>query len=282
MLDTLTFQGKAAGPKLLVLGAIHGNETCGTHAIGRAIVELRSGIFSLDKGSVTFVPVCNPEAYRQNKRYAETNLNRVIKKWDKPEVYEHKLANEVVAQIDACDILLDLHSYGSGTRPFLFIEHGSPEERALAEAMRLPYWVTGWNALYAGREGLWQGDTCTYAFAQGKLALLVECGLHGDPAAAEVAYRCLRAALAHVGLAAGLPAQVVTPPQVNRLHSLVVKAREGKLLKEWRHLDPVAKGTPVLRYDDGETVAAPVDGVVVMPSPTARVGEEWVYFGVSA
>jgi predicted deacylase len=282
MLDVLTFDSGKPGPVLLVLGSVHGNEKCGTHAIGRAVMELRSGVLSLDRGKLVFVPICNPEAYRRNERYVEANLNRVVRKRDNPTVYEHKLANELAEIIGKADFMLDLHSYTSGVRPFLFVEYDTPEERAFAAAMRIPFWVTGWNALYADQQDLWQGDTCTYAFEQGKLALLVECGQHDDPQAAHVGYRCIRAALAHFGLTAAFDAQETSPPQVNMLHSMHIKKKEGKLLKPWQHLDPISRGTPVLQYDDGEIILSPIDGVVIMPGAATKVGEEWIYFGTIA
>ncbi|MEZ0225224.1 MAG: succinylglutamate desuccinylase/aspartoacylase family protein [Alphaproteobacteria bacterium] len=280
MLDTVVFDSGKKGPSLLILGSVHGNEKCGTHAIGRAIMELRSGIFSLSAGKVIFVPICNPEAYRLNQRYFEVNLNRVVCKHDKPALYEHKIANELTDIIKSADLMLDLHSYSSGVKPFLFVEYGTPEERAFATAMRIPHWVTGWNALYHDKKELWEGDTCTYAFQQGKLALLVECGQHDDPEAAHVGYRCIRRAFAHFGLTEAFDTEVAPAPQICRLHSVHVKRAEGKMVKPWQHLDTVAKGTPVLRYDDGETITSPVDGIVVMPVAQSKIGEEWIFFGV--
>lgn len=282
MLDILTFDSGKPGPTFLVLGSVHGNEKCGTHAIGRAAMELRAGIFSITAGKLVCVPICNPEAYRLNVRYVDANLNRVVKKHDTPVKYEEKIANELVKVIDACDVMLDLHSYTSGVRPFLFIEFDTPEEKAFAAAMHIPYWVTGWGALYADKKDLWQGDTCTYAFEQGKLPLLIECGQHDDPAAAHVGYRSLRAALAHFKLTDSYDAPYAPAPQINKLQSVVIKKKEGRLLKPWQHLDPVSKGTPILEYEDGEVVTSPVDGVVIMPGPKVKIGEEWIYFGVAA
>ena len=54
---SLRYAGRAPGPRLIVLGAVHGNETCGTRAIERVLAELDSGALALAAGSVTFVPV---------------------------------------------------------------------------------------------------------------------------------------------------------------------------------------------------------------------------------
>ena len=44
---SITYAGQRAGPRLIVLGAVHGNETCGTHAIERVARELDSGALRL-------------------------------------------------------------------------------------------------------------------------------------------------------------------------------------------------------------------------------------------
>ena len=68
------FTGLAQGPRLLVLGAVHGNETCGPTAISRVIADCQAGRISIARGEVTFVPVANPRAYRQRTREGDRNL----------------------------------------------------------------------------------------------------------------------------------------------------------------------------------------------------------------
>lgn len=281
MLDVHVIDSEKPGPVFLVLGAIHGNEKCGTHAIARAVMEIRSGIFKLKKGKLVCAPICNPAAYQQDKRYIETNLNRVITKQKKPRLYEEKLALAVTALIDQADVMLDLHSYSSGKRPFLFIDNDTKEQHEFAAALRIPYWVTGWNALYEGQHHtLWSGDTTTYALSKkGRMGLLVECGMHDDPQSAVVGYNCIRAALAYYEMTDPYRMPRIEPPTVSRMKAMLVKEKEGRFLKDWQHLDPVSKGMPILRYDDGEIYSSPVDGVIMMPCKSTPIGEEWVYFG---
>ncbi|MCA3176279.1 MAG: succinylglutamate desuccinylase/aspartoacylase family protein, partial [Burkholderiales bacterium] len=49
--------GLAPGPQVLVLGAVHGNEICGTRAIERVLREIDDGSLKIERGSVTFIPV---------------------------------------------------------------------------------------------------------------------------------------------------------------------------------------------------------------------------------
>lgn len=281
MLKQLTYKSAADGPVFLVTGAVHGNEKCGTAAIGRLIMEIEAGLVTIDKGTLVCVPICNPRAYALHKRQAEANLNRVMIRHNTPALYEHHLANELAEIIDACDVMLDLHSYSSGVRPFLFLDTDTPAHRAYAQALGIPFWITGWDDLYAGAQDLNAGDTMTYAKGAGKLGLLVECGQHEDPAAILHGYRALRHALAHFGLTAPYAAENPATPQINRLTRVVAKDKPGSFTKPWQHLDPVRKGEAVIRYDDGTTLNATEDGVVIMPAPLAEQGSEWIYFGVS-
>lgn len=54
------FLGMQPGPRLLVLGAVHGNEVCGTRAIERILAELESGALAITRGQLTLLPVTNP------------------------------------------------------------------------------------------------------------------------------------------------------------------------------------------------------------------------------
>lgn len=281
MLKTHTIQGAAEGPRFLLTGAVHGNEKCGTAAIGRLLMEIDAGLVTITKGTLITVPICNPRAYEQHTRQAEENLNRVIKRHDTPTAYEHHLANELTALIDDADIMLDLHSYSSGVRPFLFLDNDTPENRAFAQALGIPYWITGWDDLYADQPELNSGDTMSYVKAGGKTGILIECGQHEDPAAILHGYYAIRAALAHFGMTASYTALDQTPPQVNRLTAVITKDRDGSFAKPWQHLDPVKKGDVVINYADGSTLTAPDDGVVIMPAPQANDGSEWIYFGVA-
>lgn len=277
-LVTRTFKGTQDGPRFLAFGAIHGNEKCGTEAIGRLMAELDAGIVTLTAGTLTCVPICNPEAYARDVRFVEQNLNRIITPHAQPTCLEQKRANEVIALIKDCDVFLDMHSYSAGVKPFLFLDKEDDAHRAYASVLGIPEWVAGWNDAYAQMGDLNSGDTVSYAHSQGKTAILIECGIHTDPAGGNVGYRALRAALAHFGLTAPYDYTRITP-SISRLTHITAKNRGGDFVRDWQHLDSVKAGDIVARYDDGENVVAPVDGVVILPARKAMIGSEWIYFG---
>ena len=91
MIEKHEFKGKNDGLSLLVLAAVHGNETAGTQACRRIIDEIERGALALKNGKMTLVPVCNPEAYRRDVRNIDENLNRVMTVHDNPRSYEQIL-----------------------------------------------------------------------------------------------------------------------------------------------------------------------------------------------
>ena len=92
-LQSVHIASHAPGPRLLVTGAVHGNEVCGTLAIRRVLAEIESGALVIRRGSVTFVPVCNPLAFQRGQRAGDRNLNRALEPKPFPADYEDRLAN---------------------------------------------------------------------------------------------------------------------------------------------------------------------------------------------
>ena len=248
-----SFESGRIGPQLLVFGAVHGNETCGTIALARLKLELDLGLLELRCGTLTLVPVCNPLAYVLDRRYVQENLNRIISR--RLPVSSHPegdFAGTLMDLIDGCDVLLDLHSYTSGTAPFVFLDYPSTANTALADAVGIPDRVVGWAELYAGAPGLNAGDTTQYANETGKYGILIECGQHRDPAAIDVAYVSTRRTLAHLGMAEARPgAAAAMTVSTTRVTGIVIRDRPGVFAEPWHHLQSVESGTPLVRYEDG-------------------------------
>ena len=120
-LRTLTYHGLAPGPRLLVLGAVHGNEVCGAKAIATLIEELDAGTLAIQRGTLTLVPVTNPFAYQLGQRTGDRNLNRNMAPSAIPQDFEDRIANVLCPLLDAHDVLLDLHSFHTGGAPFVMI-----------------------------------------------------------------------------------------------------------------------------------------------------------------
>ena len=113
------FAALAPGARLIVTGAVHGNETAGTRGIERIVREIERGEIDIVRGTVSLVPVCNPLAYRHQRRTGERNLNRRLLPTHEPTQYEDRIANVLCPLLAAHQVLLDLHSFRSPGQPFV-------------------------------------------------------------------------------------------------------------------------------------------------------------------
>lgn len=277
MIESWTYQGLEKGPYLLVFGAIHGNETCGPVAITALQHDLKTGALVLKRGKVTFVPVCNPLAYKAGVRYVTHNLNRIFKPHNVPMCEEERYASLLAEMVKDCDFLLDLHSFHTPGVPFVFRDYNDAATVAFSAALGVPHTLTGWPELYADKPALNGGDTVAWAHQCGKVATLVECGVHTDPAALGLARQCMLGAMGYLGLLG----EAFVPPTTGQTvrFERVVTYQGGHLAHTWQNLDAVTAGTVIAIDANGQELRAETDGFVIMPNPTPQTGDEWFYLG---
>lgn len=298
-------EGGSAGPRLIVTGAVHGNETAGTRGIRRVLREIDDGDIEIVRGSVTFVPVCNPLAYNHVRRMGDRNLNRRLQPTATPQDNEDRIAGVLCAWLGEHDVLLDLHSFRSPGEPFVMRgpadNRGALEpfaqataEAALAAHVGVRRVVEGWMPAYA--EGVarrrargqtpgavhedpsYGVGTTEYMRSRGGYGVTLECGQHEDPAAPDVAYFAIRQTLALLGLAdiALVPPQ--RPFECLVLAEVVDRHAEGdRFVKPWTSFDPLAEGETIAVRADGSELRAPRAGYIVFPDVSALPGHEWFY-----
>jgi len=311
--QSVTYQGLLPGPRLIVTGAVHGNETCGTTAIRRVMAELDAGALAIARGAVTFVPVCNPLAFRHGRRAGDRNLNRALAPTAMPSDYEDHVANWLCPLLAAHDGLLDLHSFQASGQPFVMVgprdNSGNLEpfaqaaqEEALVRVLGVQRAVDGWLDTYArgvarrqataastdpdidsaaatpDQQARYGVGTTEYMRAQGGWALTLECGQHHDPQAPAVAWRAIRNTLAQVGLTdqtAPLPEQAI---EALAIHEVVDKQHaDDRFARDWQSFDAVPAGTLIGQRANGQAVHAPGDGWLLFPNARAEARQEWFY-----
>jgi len=270
------------------MGAIHGNEKCGTIAIDRVMQEIDTGHLKIVKGEVTFIPISNPKAYEIDQRYYERNLNRYFVPTENPDCYEAKLANILCPILARCDVHLSIHSYTVGGAPFIFVSPTDKREHDFATALGPHTLLTGWTEAYAatGRKAVAMDEnegvgTVEWARRCGAIGVDIECGQHKDPLAPGIAYDAIRNALRYLEII-GEPKQEIKAPEKTQLVTMsrvYYRDDAGNFTKSWKHLEPVKKGEALALRADGTPVVAPDDGYVIMPKDNAPIGEEWFYFG---
>jgi predicted deacylase len=297
--------GLQPGPRLIVTGAVHGNETAGTKGIRRVLEQIDHGEIEITHGVVTFVPVCNPLAYNNVRRMGDRNLNRRLQPTATPQDNEDRIANVLCPLLAAHDVLLDLHSFRSPGQPFVMRgpanNRGSLEpfaheaaEAQLAAHVGPSRVVEGWMPAYA--EGVarrkargqtpgavhedpsYGVGTTEYMRSQGGYGVTLECGQHDDPAGADVAEHAIRQTLALLGLASLKLAPPQRPFECLRLAEVIDRHAEGdRFVKPWTSFDPLAEGELIAVRADGSELRAPQAGYIVFPDVGALPGHEWFY-----
>jgi predicted deacylase len=303
---SVTYTGQGAGPSVIIMGATHGNETCGTQAIGRIMAEIDAGRLTIVGGSVTFVPIVNPLAYAQNTRSGERNLNRNLFPKADPRDFEDRIANWLCPLLARHDVLLDLHSFNAAHgEPFVMVgpvDNDGPlepfahmhAERALARRLGVRRFVTGWMAAYGGgvqrrvrgsqeeletvlRYGV---GTTEYMRSTGGYALTLECGQHLDPRAPEVAHTAIMNTLAFLKIIDAPEPEPVPFDDMEALQMVVVhdKLDAGdRFTRQWASFDPVAEGEQIGTRADDTPVVAEFAGRILFPDANAGPNQEWYY-----
>ncbi|MBI1301012.1 MAG: hypothetical protein GC137_05045 [Alphaproteobacteria bacterium] len=289
-LEKYVFEGAEEGVNFTVLGAIHGNEKCGTRAIRRVLEAVDQGKITFKKGKVTFMPICNPRAYEEDKRYIERNLNRFMSRKENPQRYEDHIDNVLCPVLEETDYLLDLHSYTSPGDAFVLLDTSEPHNLEYGRAVGVPCILYGWaEALKTSADLVDEAQaigTCEYVRAHGGNALTLECGTHDHPRAADVGFQAIINLLRHFDLADvdksldihDLPSGKAYEVKMINAH---LKLRDGDFVQDWRHMDHAAQGTVVARYEDGKEVKMPEDAFILLPKRNTEVGHEWFFWGVA-
>lgn len=303
---SVSYTGLEPGPRLIILGAVHGNETCGAQAIGRVLNEIDNGQLPIVAGHVTFVPVTNPLAYQRGERAGERNLNRNLCPTAAPADFEDHIGNWLCPLLAQHEVLLDLHSFHTGGEPFVLLgpqnNNGvlepfsfAAEEAKLARILGVHRFVDGWLETYARgvqrrvREARSSADdlntdprygigTTEYMRTVGGYALTLECGQHQSDSSPQVAYRAIRNTLAFLKLTGEPQPQPVGEVEALQMYDAIDKEHEAdSFAHPWASFDKLKQGEQIGTRHDGTPVCAPEDGFILFPHPEAKAGEEWFY-----
>ncbi|MFZ6771496.1 succinylglutamate desuccinylase/aspartoacylase family protein [Undibacterium sp. SXout7W] len=297
-----------SGTRLIITGAVHGNETCGTKAIHRVIADIEAGRLEILSGSVTFVPVCNPLAYRHQRRHGERNLNRRLMPTAQPQEFEDHVANWLCPLLAKHEVLLDLHSFRGEGEPFVLTgpenNDGTLEpfqfadqELAMAQVLGVHRIVDGWLSTYAlgaqrrqarlpstasnkrraDAQILFGVGTTEYMRTVGGYGMTLECGGHEDADAPEVAYQAIINTLKHFGMIDGTAAPT-SRLEYLRICDVVDKLHaDDRFVRAWRSFDVLHQNDLVGIRHDGTEVRAQMDGRIIFPDEAAGADEEWFY-----
>lgn len=143
------------GPRVLILGGVHGDE----YEPMLACIELIRHLSTiLIRGNVTIVPIANPSAYLAGSRMGQDKLDLArICPGNALGSDSERAANQVSVLIQKADYLIDLHTGGwlLDIYPFAgYMLHSSikicEQQREMAKAFNLPL-IWGTDSLLNGR-----------------------------------------------------------------------------------------------------------------------------------
>jgi len=229
--ETLGPEGR---PEIAAVGAIHGDEPCGTRAIERFLAE---GPTDRLQRPVRLV-VANERALAAGERFVDVDLNRVFPGDPDASAHERRLAARLLEELDGA-FTLGFHSTVSSTEPFGTLANLTPEKARVMRALPLAH--------AADFTGVVEGRSVTL-----DRFVNVETGPQGSDAATEDAYDCLLAYLREMNALPGESDPTATT--LYRVTDLVEKdpGRTYDVLTE--NFQRVPAGQVYARSRDGEHV----------------------------
>lgn len=284
MIEQFEFKGAEDGPTIVFLGRVHGNEPVGMRVLRAFITAVEAGALTLRKGRVLVAPLCNPKAAEMNQRQVDRNLNRLLFPKETPIAYEDHLDNALCPILDQADYLVDLHSFTDPGIPYVLTGVPTARDIDFAKHLGLEHMVHGWAEAYINSGGsldpLEHQGTTEYARLNGRtpVAVTVECGQHDDPACDPVGRAVVYNALKYLGMIDG-PPETHPAPKLHHITRTFFKAKEGDFVKSWRNMESIKQDEVLARYNDGDVITAPEDGLILLTKPWAKVGGEWFCIG---
>jgi predicted deacylase len=278
-LPLLLARGRRDGPRVVVLGGVHGDEYEGIAAAGAVWRAIDTQAL---RGLLVVVPVANPPAYRAGSRATPIDGGNLARTFPgRPDgTLTECMAYALSAQvIRGADCLIDLHSAGQHyAMPLLCGSYAA----ATALGRRCEAAALAFGApVYWAHPALAPGRSLAVALEAGIPCLYAECSGGGRIRAHELQAYCrgVRRVLAHLG---ALPPSPPAPAPRLRLRSAgnvdeaLPATQAGLLVSRVRLLERVRQGQELGTVVDErgavrEVVRAPQDGIVILARRTARV-----------
>jgi succinylglutamate desuccinylase len=267
-------KGSGAGPHVVILGGVHGDEKTGIDVVQRLHALFTAGDERLAAGTLTLV-LGNEEAIGLNQRgtTVEHNLNRMFTKNHLAgpvlDFYESRRAHELATLLASADISIDIHSTSSPSRPFLPCAF-SPRHERIYRWFSCDLVLTDPDYILGGE----RATTDEYVDSCGGVGICFETGFAGDTSRAPAVLESIQNVLADAGLS--IPGRTLPPPEpsyrVYRMVRRILLNAEGFSYagKFPDSFQPVQKGE-IIGYHGTRPEIAEEEGVIVFP----KAPEQW-------
>lgn len=295
---TLFAREGAPGPRVAVVGLVHGNEIVGGGVLAklRTLVEER-----LTSGALLLVRA-NERAAESDTRHTQdgNDMNRL---WDADALaasaslpaghrsYEQQRVLDLHPLIASCDAILDLHSTSQPAAPFLLVRDDQAH-LALARQLNVEKHLTGLHENVIMSGGVLANVGLRLGEYGGRIGVTYEAGQHLDPdnvpRALEVTERFLEAV--------GVWQHDLAPPsarvEVFEVTDRFLQSPSGATpfrfvgfgdasppgrTRQLRSFERIQAGDPLVQRGPNEVVRAEAPFTMVMPSPTTAPGTDLYY-----
>ena len=256
------------GAHVVVVGATHGNEPAGVKAMMAFHRQVQNGEVQLESGKVSLL-LGNPQAYEQNQRYIDWDLNRSFSEPDSTNI-EGRRAADIIAYLDQdnqISALLDLHSVSIGDFKICVYEKGN------TDSLELTLSISEIPLHFAYHPTHMPGALISAAGQRHICGLIVECGNHLSENGIKTAHDHMQAMLAHYQLlhvSTGAPQKNLLTIEQYESISAINPGPNFKFL-----IADVATGTKLTKgqlfaTDDNREHIAPQDCYIVVPSQVVK------------
>jgi succinylglutamate desuccinylase len=264
--------GANSGPRVMVLGGIHGNEVTGSMLVEELRRDLDAGELALSAGTL-ILALGNPRAIASNTRGSEphADLNRVFtdaRLADTTDAsYETQRAQELAPLLASADYVIDLHATNKPSEPFLVLTTDTPKHREVCRFFAC-------EKILHVPETIISGTTIGLVDRHCGTGVCFESGWVGDLSRVGEMRRSVEAVLRHAGL---LP-PAGTPVRQDRqrlfvLTNAIILTGAGFAFTEGRgqrSFEPFAVDD-LLGHHGAAPITAPYDGMLMFP----KVPELW-------
>ncbi len=269
-----TLKAATAGPHLVLLALLHGNEIAGAVVLDRL---LRTGRRP-SRGTLTLI-LANLDAYAlfdpdqpTASRFLDEDLNRV---WD-PAVLEGPRSSRELDRaralrplIDRADLLLDLHSMLWPSDPLLLCGPGE-RGRALGMSLGIPDLVVADRGHATGPRLI---DYQRFTGPGNAAACLVEAGQHWRGDTVDVMQNCVDAMLGLAGMAPEPPTPRPAPRCAEVTLAVTAATSAFTFVQPYRGGEVIAERNTLIALDGDTEIRTPHDDtLLIMPSLRASRG----------
>jgi succinylglutamate desuccinylase len=263
----IILKGKKNGPTSMIIGGIHGNETCGVTAINKILPTIK-----IDAGKL-IIAYGNPRAIQKKVRFIDSNLNRLFRspsllsKKEKKS-YEYKRALFLKKYLNQAKYLLDIHaSFTPKSRGFIICEKNAARIRKY-----LPQ-----SVVVNGFDNVQPGGTDFYMNKIGNVGICIECGYKDDPKSTQVALKSINSFLIATG---NIKEKIfINKQKIIRIYKQYkTKTNNFLLAKNFNDFDIVKNGQ-LIATDGYEEIKASKKSIILFALNTKNIGDEAFLLG---